>query len=539
MARMSFISLDALSQTTADGRVLFENLTLAFGREKTGLVGRNGVGKTTLLRLILGEQAPAAGAVSVAGRLAILRQQLQPPPGARVADLLGVAPALGRLARIEAGVGAAADLEAADWGLPQRIDEALAEMGLGGVPLDREAETLSGGQATRAALAALLIAAPDVMLMDEPTNNLDADGRAAVSELLERWRGGALVVSHDRGLLRRMDRIVELTSLGAVVYGGNYDLYAARKAEAEAAAQRDLGHAQQALARTGRAIQLARERKAKADAAGRRSRARNDMPKIMLNARAERAENTGERLNRLAERQRAEAERDLADAEARIERVRRLAFELPPSGLPDGKLALAFEDVAFAWPDGTAVLRDVSLRLVGPERVAVTGPNGAGKTTLIRLATGELEPSIGRVRRGVPTALLDQRASQLRDDETLLTNFRRLNPAADDNAAHAALARFVFRNVTALKPAGELCGGERLRAALACALMAAAPPQLIILDEPTNHLDLESIAAVEAALCAYDGALLVVSHDRDFLAAIGVERELGLAAGVGDAVAPG
>jgi ATPase subunit of ABC transporter with duplicated ATPase domains len=254
------------------------------------------------------------------------------------------------------------------------------------------------------------------------------------------------------------------------------------------------------------------------------------MPKLLLNARAERAENTGERLNRLAERQQAEAERDLADAEARIERVRRLAFELPPSGLPGAKLALAFEDVAFAWPDGAAVLRDVSLRLVGPERVAVTGPNGAGKTTLIRLATGELEPTRGRVRRGVAAALLDQRASLLRDDETLLANFRRLNPAADDNAAHAALARFVFRNVTALKPAAELSGGERLRAALACALMAAAPPQLIILDEPTNHLDLESIAAVEAALCAYDGALLVVSHDRDLLDAIGVHRELSLEA---------
>jgi ATPase subunit of ABC transporter with duplicated ATPase domains len=118
----------------------------------------------------------------------------------------------------------------------------------------------------------------------------------------------------------------------------------------------------------------------------------------------------------------------------------------------------------------------------------------------------------------------------LRDDETLLANFRRLNPDAHDNAAHAALARFVFRNVTALRPAGSLSGGERLRAALACALMAARPPQLIILDEPTNHLDLDSIAAVEAALSAYDGALLVVSHDRDFLAAIGAQRELSLPA---------
>jgi ATPase subunit of ABC transporter with duplicated ATPase domains len=524
----SLITLDGLSQTSPDGRVLFENLTLAFGRERTGLIGRNGVGKTTLLRVILSEVAPSAGAATVTGRIAVLRQQALPPPGARLCDLLGVAESLARLARIEAGEGSAHDLEAADWDLPQRVDTALAEIGLADIALDRPAETLSGGQATRSTLAALLIAEPDFILMDEPTNNLDAEGRAAVASMLERWRGGALVVSHDRALLRRMDRIVELTSLGAEVYGGGYDLYAARKAEAEAAARRAFDHAQQALARTERGVQVTKERKARSDAAGRRSRARNDMPKIMLNARAERAENTGASLSRLAERLRAEAEQDLADAEARIERVRRLSFDLPPSGLPDGKLALGFEDVTFAWPAGTPVLAGVSLRLVGPERLALTGPNGAGKTTLIRLATGDLEPSAGRVRRGVPAALLDQRASMLNDDETLLQNFRRLNPAADDNAAHAALARFLFRNVTALKPAGSLSGGERLRAALACALMAARPPQLIILDEPTNHLDLDSIAAVEAALSAYDGALLVVSHDRDFLAAIGVERELRL-----------
>jgi len=226
---------------------------------------------------------------------------------------------------------------------------------------------------------------------------------------------------------------------------------------------------------------------------------------------------------------RAEAERDLADAQARIERVRRLAFELPPSNLPAGKLVLAFEDVGFAWPDGTSVLREVSFRLTGPQRLAVTGPNGAGKTTLIGLAVGALAPTAGVVRRGVDAALLDQRAALLEDDQTLLENFRRLNPAADANGAHAALAKYVFRNVDALKLACDLSGGERLRAALACALMAARPPQLIILDEPTNHLDLNSIAAVEAALAAYDGALLVVSHDRDFLEAVGVQQELRLA----------
>jgi ATPase subunit of ABC transporter with duplicated ATPase domains len=525
---MSFITLDGLSETTPDGRVLFENLTLSLGRERTGLVGRNGVGKTTLLQAILGERAPAAGAVTVSGRVAALRQQLQPPPGATLADLLGVAAPLAALARIEAGEARDHDLEHADWTLGPRIDAALNQLGLGGTALDRAADTLSGGQMTRAALAALVIAQPDFILMDEPTNNLDADGRAAVAELLEAWRGGALVVSHDRALLRRMDRIVELTSLGANVYGGNYDLYAARKAEAKAAAERELGRAEQALARTGREIQQAKERKAKSDARGKALRARGDAPKMLLDAKAERAETTGARQSRLAERLRAEAAQDLADAQGSIERIRRLAFDLPPSRLPEGRQVLAFEDVGFAWPDGTPVLSGVSFRLAGPARVAVTGPNGSGKTTLIRLAIGELAPTVGRVRLGVPAVVLDQRAALLHDDETLLQNFRRLNPTADDNAAHAALARFVFRNVTALKPTGSLSGGERLRAALACALMAARPPQLIILDEPTNHLDLDSIAAVEAALAAYDGALLVVSHDRDFLGAIGVDQRVSL-----------
>jgi len=149
-------------------------------------------------------------------------------------------------------------------------------------------------------------------------------------------------------------------------------------------------------------------------------------------------------------------------------------------------------------------------------------------TTLIRLAAGELQPTAGRIRRGGRAAFLDQQTAVLRPEETLVEAFRRLNPEASDNAARAALARFLFRNTAAEKPVSALSGGERLRAALACLLMAQAPPQLLILDEPTNHLDLDSIAAVEVALAGYDGALLVVSHDRDFLDAVGVDRELTL-----------
>jgi ATPase subunit of ABC transporter with duplicated ATPase domains len=524
----SFVTLDSLSYAAPDGRLLLDNLTLAFGAERTGLVGRNGVGKTMLVRLILGEMAPKSGSVSVCGRIGVLRQALAPPPGARVADLLGVADGLARQRRLQAGEGTPEDLADADWLLEGRLGEALAGVGLADLDLDRPAASLSGGQVTRATLAGLIAAEPDLLILDEPTNNLDAEARELVAGTLGRWTGGAIVVSHDRALLRRMDRIVELTSLGAQVYGGGYDLYLERKAEAEAAANRALSDAEKAAARVARDTQEAAERKARRDAAGKRHGRSGSMPRIVAGGLKRRAEESAGRGQVLAERLKSEAAEALADAEARVERVRRLAFDLPPSGVPAGKTVLAFEDVTFGYPGAAPVVRRLSLRLNGPERVAISGPNGAGKTTVLRLAAGELEPAAGRVARGVRAAFLDQRTALFGDEESLVEAFLRLNPESAPNAARAALARFLFRNVAAEKLVGVLSGGERLRAALACVLMGDTPPGLLILDEPTNHLDLDSIGAVEAALRGYDGALLVVSHDADFLEAVGVEREVRL-----------
>jgi ATPase subunit of ABC transporter with duplicated ATPase domains len=531
----AFITLDSVRADTPDGRVLFDNLNLTIGAERIGLVGRNGVGKSTLLSLIVGARAPVSGTVNRAGVVGVLPQLHAPPPGARLADLLGVGPAWDRLCRVEAEEATEEDLIEADWTLPGRVAAALAEVGLSRRDASAPAASLSGGQMTRAALAGLLIAAPDVILLDEPTNNLDAAARSLLADVLRRWKGGAVVVSHDRALLRGVDRIVELSSLGAVSYGGGYDLYAERKAQAVAAAEHDLEAAERQVRQAAREAQVARERKARRDAAGRKFAAKGSEPKILLGAQAERAENSGA----LGQPSIARAAQDAAQAreaaDARVERLRRLAFDLPSCGLPAGRIVLDFDGVGFAYPDGPPVLANLSFRLAGPERVALVGGNGAGKSTLIRLAVGEgatgsLEPTAGTVMRGVRAALLDQRAAVLDETQTILENFRRLNPAAGANEAHAALARFLFRNVAAHQAVATLSGGERLRAALACVLMAAEPPQLLILDEPTNHLDLDSVEAVESALAGYDGALLIASHDEDFLDAVGVERRIDLSA---------
>jgi ATPase subunit of ABC transporter with duplicated ATPase domains len=524
----AFITLSGLGYRTPDGRSLFDNLDLVFGAERTGLVGRNGVGKTTLLKLIAGELTPSEGAVARTGRLGVLSQSLQPPPDAAIGRLLGVAKPLAQLVRITAGKGDADDLAEADWTLESRLEQALVQVGMPGLNLTRPAASLSGGEATRVSLARLLVASPDLIVLDEPTNNLDAGARALVAEILHGWRGGAIVVSHDRALLREMDRIVELSSLGARVYGGNYDLYAQRRAEERVAAARELDGAQRRARQVDREVQAAHERKDRRDAAGRRFAAKGSEPAIMLGGMAERAENSTGRASRLAERQRADAAEALEVAKARVERLKPIAVDLPSSGLSMGRRVLAFEDVGFAWPGAAPLLSGVSFDMVGPRRMAVTGRNGAGKTTLIKLAVGDLAPTSGTIVRGVPMALLDQRTAILDDAGTVLDNFRRLNPADSENACRAALARLLFRNDAALKPVAQLSGGERLRAALACVLGGSSPPGLLILDEPTNHLDLDSIAAIEAGLAGYDGALLVVSHDRDFLANIGLDGEVGL-----------
>jgi ATPase subunit of ABC transporter with duplicated ATPase domains len=224
----------------------------------------------------------------------------------------------------------------------------------------------------------------------------------------------------------------------------------------------------------------------------------------------------------------AESEGNLAAARERIEILAPITMDLPPCGLPSGRRLLDFKAVEMAFGD-RYLFGPLDFQLTGPERVAIAGPNGSGKSTLLRLVTGALQPASGTAARLTGNfALLDQHVSLLEDSETILENMHRLNPGLSANAAHAALARFGFRNDDALQMAGTLSGGEKLRAGLACVFARPEPPDLLILDEPTNHLDLRAIEALETGLNAWDGAILLVSHDPAFLNAIGVTRTLNL-----------
>ena len=522
------ITFTDVGMRTPEGRRLFEDLNFSLSREKVGLVGRNGAGKTSLMRAILGELKPSEGTIS---RQASVRLLPQIPAEAHItiADALDVAGELSRIAAIEAG-----DLDAAsdhvDWAVESRIEAAFHQVGLSGLSMSSLTAMLSGGQRTRLALADLLIHPPDILLLDEPTNNLDREGRASISQFLRDWPGGALVASHDRQLLEQMDKIVELSSVDITVVTGGWSEFEAIRDASQHRAEAELQSSIADVRKAKSEQKKAEERKARRDKKGRTSRKSGDYDKLFLNAQQERAEATDNKLSRIGVRAVHDATQKLDAARDKVAQLTPINMNIPSSNLPASKQVLSFDDVAMDFGKGR-IFAPASFSIRGPERVVVAGANGAGKTTLMKILLGQTKPTSGKVSGPhTHTVALDQHARMLDSQASILTNIERLIPALTKNQAYAALARFGFRNRDAQQIVGTLSGGERLRAALACIFSDTTVPGLLLLDEPTNHLDLHTIEILESTLNEYDGALLIASHDQSFLNAIGVQRELQLGA---------
>lgn len=524
---MSSIILTSLSWRAPNDAPILNNLNLTLDQKRIGLVGRNGTGKTTLLRLIAGEITPTSGTLTPPSSFGFLRQNPELRPQKTITDLFGVTEQLAILAMAERGEANADQLASADWTLTTRLEAALGMLGLD-LPLDTPLGALSGGQRTRAGMAALLFHAPDVLLLDEPTNHLDRAGRAYIVDALRVWQGCVLIASHDRALLKEMDAIVELTSLGARTYGGNYAFYRDKKAEERATAEANLVRAERKLEQANARASQATERKSRTDRKGRQQRKTRSQSKILLDAMKEKSEKSGGSGARLRERRKQEAEAALADARQGVEILQPLILDIPPSGLASKRDVLDVEDLTFSYQKDKPILRGVSFSIRGPERIAIEGANGAGKSTLLACLSGQLQADQGSVRLHVPAARLDQDMTLLNPTETVREAFARLDPAATENDRRAVLARFLFRGDDALQTIATLSGGQRLRAGLAFTLGHSQPKQLLLLDEPSNHLDIEAMEVLEAALNDYDGALVIVSHDDSFLQQIGIERAITL-----------
>ncbi|WP_329461896.1 ABC-F family ATP-binding cassette domain-containing protein [Streptomyces sp. NBC_01431] len=529
------ISSSALSFAWPDGTPVFEDFQLAVGPGRTGLVGLNGSGKSTLLKLIAGDLTPTEGHVKAVGEIGYLPQNLVLDTALRVDQALGIDAVRAALHAIEGGDANARHFETVgdDWDVEERARATLDQLGLGGIGLDRTIGEVSGGESVLLRLAALLLRRPDVLLLDEPTNNLDLHARQRLYGAVDAWNGVLLVVSHDHELLDRVDRIADLREGQLTWYGGNFTAYeSALRAEQEAA-ERMVRVAEADVQRQKRELSDANVKLARRKRYGQKSFENKVVPKIVANNRRREAQVSAgkhrilhtERLDQARERldEAVEAVRD--DEEIRI--------ELPYTKVHPGRAVLTLRDLQL--PYGARVKGELEVR--GPERIALVGRNGSGKTTLLRTLAGQLAPVAGEAAAHVPLRFLPQRLDVLDDALSVVENVARYAPGATDNAIRARLARFLFKGPRAARPAGTLSGGERFRAALAALLLAEPAPQLLMLDEPTNNLDMASVRALTAALDAYEGALIVASHDVPFLESIGVTRWLLLDGGLTDTTA--
>ncbi|MEU3447623.1 ATP-binding cassette domain-containing protein [Streptomyces thermolilacinus] len=520
------LSCAGLTFAWPDGTPVLDGLNLAVGPGRTGLIGRNGSGKSTLLKLLAGALTPVSGTVRAAGDIGYLPQDAALDTALRVDEALGIAATRAALHAIESGDVREEHFTAVgdDWDVEERARATLDQLGLERVGLDRTTRELSGGECVLLRLAALLLARPGVLLLDEPTNNLDLHARRRLYAAVDAWQGVLVVVSHDRELLERVDRVAELRDGEVTWYGGPYSAYEEAVAAEQEAAERMVRAAESEVRRQRREMVEAQVKLAKRKRYGEKQAANKVVPPIVAGG-LKRAAQVSAGKHRAVHAQRLEQARERLDEAA--EAVRdddAIRVELPYTAVPPGRGVLLLRDLTLRH--GTRLDGEFEVR--GPERVALVGRNGSGKSTLLRTVAGELEPVAGEALVRVPHRFLPQRLDVLDDELTVVENVARFAPDATPNRVRARLARFLFRGAKADQRAGTLSGGERFRATLAALLLAEPAPQLLMLDEPTNNLDMASVRSLVQALEAYEGALLVAGHDVPFLEAIGITRRLDL-----------
>ncbi|QCP07666.1 ABC-F family ATP-binding cassette domain-containing protein [Micrococcus luteus] len=522
-------------------RTLFESLDLTVAPgDVVGVVGANGAGKSTLLRILGGDLAPQAGTVSLAPADAFvgwLPQEHERVPGESVAAYIGrrtgCAAATAEMDEAAEALGApdagdaAADryntaltrwLASGAADLEERIPAVLADLGLdlSASPEQVLMTSLSGGQAARVGLAALLLSRFDVVLLDEPTNDLDLDGLERLERFVQELRGGVVLVSHDREFLARcVTRVLELdlAQHSNRVYGGGYEAYLEERATLRRQAREKYEEFAEQKADLVSRARVQREWSSQG--------VRNAMKKSPDNDKLRR------KANAESSEKQAQKVRQMESRIARLEEVEeprkewRLEFTIGTAPRSSSVVATLNEAV---FRQGSFTLGPVSLQVNAGERVGITGPNGAGKSTLLRGLLGRQDPDDGAASLGssVQVGEIDQARSLLAGPTPLADAFEALVPEMASGEVRTLLAKFGLRADHVTRPVDELSPGERTRAGLA--LLQARGVNLLVLDEPTNHLDLEAIEQLEQALETYEGALLLVTHDRRMLDTVRTDR---------------
>lgn len=533
------LSFTDLSLLWADGTPCFNHLSGTFPPGITGLIGDNGSGKSSLLKVLAGLIEPSSGKISVPDAVAYLPQDLALSQHSTIAELFGIAEVLSALDAIEAGEydPELYDIIGEQWDIAEKTLSTLASAGFEPAKqeqsqtlLTRPLTEFSGGEAVTAAVVALLQSAPDVVLLDEPTNNLDSTAKARLIHLLEELSCPAIVVSHDRDLLMHVDQIAELYEGNLRFFAGNFEVYRAALDTEQDAAERHVREAKADERRQKRERIEAETKIARAEQAGKKAVANKKKAPLALGLDKMSAQRSYAKTRQVHQNRLDSADAARREAESKVREYESIYLDLPGTSLPVGKKVLELQKSSELKESDDLPEQII---VAGPERWRIAGENGSGKSTLIQEILGVRASSapvpVYRAEYCIENVGYLPQRIELETGLNMLEMVGRANPMMNEQQIRDALARLLFRRDRVLLPSEALSGGERFRVALAQILLAEPAPQLLILDEPTNNLDMTSVDWLVSALKNYEGALLLVSHDEYFCEQLEVQALVELA----------
>ncbi len=552
--------LQGVSYAHPNGDLLFSNLSLSLNKnEKVALIGNNGAGKSTLLKIMGGMIHPSGGVIKSLSKSYYVPQGVGQFNHLTVSQALGVEVKRSALKRILDGDVSERNLATLDndWTIEERCREAFSYWNLD-VGLDTSMSALSGGQKTKVFLAGIHIHQPDIVLMDEPSNHLDAESRKILYDYIDTANNSLVIVSHDRTLLNMLDITYELDKRGLTLYGGNYEFYSEQKRMEHEALQHELRGKEKALRKAKEIERETMERQQKLDARGKKKQEKAGLPTIMMNTLRNNAERSTAKIKEVHAEKLSNISTDLTRLRQQLPGIGKMKIDLNSSSQHKGKVLVKATNVNFTFciQPASSIQHPVSnplwsellnFEIFSGQRIAISGTNGSGKTTLIRMILGELEPTMGKIDRAPFTSIyIDQDYSLINNELSVFEQVQQYNRGSGSFLAHGnhgthetnanailkeheikiRLNRFLFTKDDWDKPCSALSGGEKMRLMLCSLMVMNQAPDLIIVDEPTNNLDLQNVKILTNALVEYKGTLIVVSHDERFLKDVGITGEV-------------
>lgn len=527
------LTLQNISYTHPNKDLLFSDINLTVNNhEKTALIGNNGVGKSTLLKIIANELQPTNGQVSVDNEPYYVPQIFGQFNHLTIAQALQIEDKLNALQEILNGNTSEENFNLLndDWAIEDRCNEALNYWQLNNFDLSQKMEALSGGQKTKVFLAGISIHQPELVLLDEPSNHLDIVSRQLLYDFVQTTKSTLIIVSHDRKLLNILNNVCELSKYGIKVYGGNYDFYKEQKQIENNALSQDIQSKEKALRKAKEKERETLERQQKLDSRGKGKQEKSGVARIMMNTLRNNAENSTSKLKSVHAEKIGGLSQDLQELRSSLPDIDKMKFGFDNSDLHKGKILFTATDINFGYGNKPLWKDKLNFQITSGERIVLKGKNGSGKTTLINLILGNLEPQSGTIyRANNKSVYIDQDYSLLDNTLKVYEQAQQFNTSAlQEHEVKIRLNRFLFAKDDWDKPCISLSGGERMRLLLCCLTINSKSPDIIILDEPTNNLDIQNVEILTTAINEYQGTLIVVSHDETFLEQINIERTIEL-----------